>query len=346
MAPEKNATGDPSSTVLRDMITGGWTSQAIYVAARLGIAELLAEGPRKCEELATSIGAHSGSLYRLMRGLTSLGLCTEASDGMFELTSLGSHLRAGVAGSVRSWALLWGGSLWPIWGTLLHSVRTGERLRPLSTGPEGFDNLAQRPEAAKVFDMAMVEITALVAETVVGAYDFSRIGRIVDVGGGYGELLVAILRAYPTLQGVLFELPHVVEGARKHIEAAGVAERCEAVPGNFFESVPIGAGAYLLKSIIHDWNDDRSLVVLRNCHHAITSEGKLLIIERILPERIQPCLEHRMIAASDLNMLVATTGRERTGAEYRSLLGAAGFKVTRTVPIGGYFSVIEAERAV
>ncbi len=327
---------------LLDLINSSWMSQAIYVAARLGIAELLADGPKTSDELAGSVGAHAGALHRLLRGLTALGLCAERLDGAFVLTPLGSYLRAGVAGSVRSWALHWGGTLWPVWGTLLHSVRTGKSVRAPVTRKEGFDSLAQSPESAKVFNEAMVDISRLVAEGLVRGYDFSGIGCLVDVGGGYGELLVAILRANPMMRGVLFDLPHVVEGAREHIEAAGLAERCEVVPGSFFERVPGGADAYLLKSILHDWNDDRGLAILGNCRQAIASRGKLLVVERVLPERMQPSAEHRWMAASDLNMLVALAGRERTEAEYRALFRSTGFELTRIVPAGVYFSVIEA----
>ena len=339
---EAQGQGDAASPLaLLEMISSSWMSQAIYVAARLGIADLLAEGPKKSDELARSVGAHADSLYRLMRGLTTLGLCAERGDGVFELTPLGSCLRAGVDGSVRSWALHWGGSLWPIWGTLLHSVRTGKGARTLVTRKGGFDSLAQNPEAVRVFNEAMAEISRLMAEGVVRGYDFSGIGRIVDVGSGHGELLVAILRANPVMRGVLFDLPHVLEDARKRIEAAGVAERCETVPGDFFESVPSGADAYLLKSILHDWDDEHSLVILKNCHRAMAGQGKLLVVERVLPERMQPSSEHRWMAASDLNMMVALAGRERKEAEFRALFGSAGFKLTRIVPAEAHYSVIE-----
>jgi hypothetical protein len=342
IAREQPANEGPSPMVLLEMISGGWMSQAIYVAAKLGVADRLAEGPKSGDELATIIGAHPDALSRLMRGLTSLGLCREQDGGVFELTPLGNYLRAGVTGSLRSSALHWGGTLWPIWGTLLHSVQTGQRMRPLLGRTEGFADLADKPEVARVFSEAMADITRLIAQTVVESYDFSGIGQIVDVGGGYGELLVAVLRAHPTMRGILFDLPHVVEDARVRIEAAGLAERCEAVPGDFFASVPRGAAAYLLKSILHNWNDDRGLQILQNCRRAMVGQGKLLLVERVLPERMQPCLEHRGVAASDLNMLVAMAGRERTGADFRALLGRAGFALTRTVQIGAHFSVIEA----
>jgi hypothetical protein len=326
---------------LLEMITGSWMSQAIHVAARLGIADLLAEGPRCSDDLARSVGAHADSLHRLLRGLTALGLCTEGVDGAFALTPLGQYLRTGVPGTVRSWALFWGGSLWPIWGTLLHSVRTGRSARALVTGEDAYASLAQNPEAASAFAGAMTELTALMADGVVRACDCSRLRRLVDVGGGHGELLAAILKPNPAMRGVLFDLPQALEGARAHLEAAGVAERCEVVAGSFFESVPAGGDAYLLKSVLHDWSDDRSLAILGACRRAMTGQARLLVVERLLPERMQPCAEHRWVAASDLNMMVALAGRERTEAEFRSLFAGAGFSLVRVSQAGWRFSVME-----
>jgi hypothetical protein len=344
-ARDPTASGADSPLALLEMINSGWMAQAIHVAARLGIADRLAEGPRSCDELAASVGAHPGALRRLLRGLASLGLCREAADGAFALTPLGEHLRADAPGSLRSLALFFGGSLWPAWGALVHCVKTGKRARSLGSREGAFEHLAQRPEAARVFDAAMVEVARLIADSLVRGYDFSGIGRIVELGGGHGALLVAILRAHPAMRGVLFDLPHVVDGARAHLEAAGVADRCEVVPGSFFESVPSGADAYLLKSVIHDWDDERSLAILENCRRAMPEKGgRLLLVERIVPERMEACAEHRVVAASDLNMLVATEGRERTEAEYRALLGSAGLELTRSVPIGAGYSVIEAAR--
>jgi hypothetical protein len=328
---------------LLEMISSSWMSQAIYVAARLGIADVLAQGPRTSEEMASAIGAHADSVFRLLRALTTLGLCAEQDNGVFELTPLGSYLRTGIEPSVRSFALHWGGSMWPMWGTLLHSVKTGKSPRALITRKESFESLAQSPDALRAFNDAMTEISTLMAEGLVRGYDFSGIGRIVDVGGGHGELLGAILGANPGMRGVLFDLPHVLEGVRKHLEAVGVAERCETVPGSFFESVPSGADAYLLKSVLHDWNDNRAAVILTNCRRAMAGRGKLLVVERILPERMQQSAEHRWMAASDLGMMVAVSGRERTEADFRALFCSTGFTATRIARAAVYFSVIEGE---
>jgi hypothetical protein len=326
-----------------DMISGSWMSQAIYVAAKLGIAEILSQGPKTSEQVASSVEAHADSLHRLLRALAALDLCSELDDGVFALTPLGSHLRAGVAGSVRSYALHWGGWVWPVRAGLFHSVKTGKTARSLVTRKDAFESLAQNSEAGRVFNEAMIEISCLVAAGVVRSYDFSGIGRLVDVGGGHGELLGAILRARPTMRGVLFDQPHVLEGARKHLEGAGVADRCEVVPGSFFDSVPGGADGYLLKSILHDWNDDRARAILLNCRRAMVGQGKLVVVERVLPKRMQPIIEHRFMAASDLGMMVTLAGRERTETDFRTLFDSAGFVVTRIASAALYFSVIEGQ---
>lgn len=339
---EAQRTERASWTDLLQMINASWMSQAIYVAARLGIPDLLAQGPMKSADLAKTTETHPRALYRLMRALATLGLCNELEDGRFELSPLGSHLRTDVQGSLRHWAINWGGYLWQTWGNLLHSVRTGETGRKLATGHSGFERFSQDPEAAAVFNKAMVEFTRQMTAGVVSAYDFSAITKIVDVGGGYGELLAAILQANPKMRGMLFDLPHAIEGAKKHLAEAGVAERCEIVAGSFFESVPGGADAYILKSIIHDWDDDRSIAILKNCRKATDRRGKVLLVERLMPARVQPSAADRAIAMSDLNMMVAPGGAERSEAEYRALFNAAGLNLARIVPTPAFFNVLEA----
>jgi len=336
--PEGTAAG---AVAVIEMITSSWIPQAVYAAARLGIADALAEGPRTSEALARLLGAHPDSLHRLLRALASLALCVERDDRRFELTPLGSHLRTGVAGSVRSLALHWGGSMWPVWASLFHNVKTGKSPRAMITRNEPFETLAQNAEAARIFNDAMTEASQIAAKGVVRAYDFSGIGRLVDVGGGHGELLAAILKAHATMRGVLFDQPHVLKGAPGHLEAAGVKARCEVVPGTFFEELPGGADAYLLKSILHDWNDERAQTILANCRRAMGARGRLLIVERLLPERMQASAEHRFMAATDLGMMVAVGGRERTEAEFRHLLRPHGLAVTQVVSAAAHYSVIE-----
>jgi orsellinic acid C2-O-methyltransferase len=331
---------------LLDFINGNWTTQAIYVAARLGIPDVLAEKARSTEELAFATGAHVHSLQRLMRALVTIGICREiAEDSSYELTAMGSLLRADTEDSLRSWALYWGGAMWPIWGNLLHSVNSGESARKLVTGEEGFDRLESDPEAAANFNRAMVELTRLDAASIVRACELSGMSSVVDVGGGYGELLAAILLANPTLRGVLFDRPHAMVYGQQKMATAMLEKRCEFVVGDFFESIPSGVDAYVLKSVIHDWNDERSKVILRNCHRAMHPDARLLLIERIVPNRLEASAAHRAIARSDLNMLVGLGSQERTESEFRALLHATDFHVVSVASAGPTFSIIEAKRS-
>ena len=329
---------------LLEIVNGSWMTQATYVAAFLGIPDLLAAGPKSSDELARATHAHAPSLYRLMRSLVTIDLCRELDDGSYELTSTGALLRSDVADSLRSWTIHWGGSQWSLWGNMLHSVMTGEIARTSGTGSDPFGHLEADPPSAATFNQAMVELTRLDAAAIVRACDFSRIKRVVDVAGGYGELLAAILTANPDLRGVLFDRPHAVEHARRRMTDVAVAERCEFVVGDFFESIPRGADAYVLKSVIHDWNDDRSQTILRNCLAAMHADARLLLVERIVPLHFQPCAAHRAIARADLNMLVGLGGRERTEDEYRRLLELSGLLLRSVVPAGPTFSILEAVR--
>jgi hypothetical protein len=330
----------PPPMAMLQMITGFWTSQAILAAAKLGIADLLKDGPKPCEELAQATGVRSHALYRLLRALASVGVFREEEDGRFSLTPLAGYLQTGVPGSLRAFAL-WQEYQYRPWGEVLHSLQTEETAFKVVFGKEAFPYLTEHPAAAAVFDEAMTNITMQVAAAVVAAYDFSRFGTIVDVGGGYGTFLTAILQANPGLKGVLFDLPHVAEGARQRIAAAGLAERCELGAGDFFASVPSGGDAYVLKWIIHDWDEERAVTILRNCHRAMAEPGKLLLVEAVLPRGNAPFFHKFM----DLTMLVMTGGRERTEAEYGSLLKAAGFRLARVVPTASEMSVIEGVRA-
>lgn len=342
--PDRHGGADTAAlaTCLLDMVNSSWMTQAIRVAAELRIPDLLAGGPKRSEELAAAAGAHAPSLDRLLRALTTIEICREGDDGTFELSPMGELLRSEVDGSLRSWTIFWGNHLWPVWGRLPDAVRTGQSGRTTETGGVDFDRLERNPEEAAVFNAAMVELTRLSARSVVEAYDFSGLTRIVDVGGGYGELLAVILVAHRRAQGVLFDLSHAIEAAAPHLQRAGIADRCELVAGNFFDSVPSGADTYVLKSVIHDWNDERSRVILDNCRRAMGSGARLLLVERIVPERLEPSPTHQAIVRSDLTMLVALGAKERTEAEFDALLNSAGFQITRVVPAAAGFSVIEA----
>ena len=343
---QQDGTSSPQSALLARRLLGiigsSWMSQATYVAAELRIADLLADGAKTAEDLAAATSTHAPSLRRLLRALTTIDICRERDNGSFEITPMGSLLGVGGPASLRSWTILWGAQLWPVWANLLYSVKTGESARKLLTGTEGFEHLEGNREAAAIFNQAMVELTRLVSEDVVRAYDFSGMKQIVDVGGGYGELLSRILNANPGATGVLFDLPHAIEDGRRHFEAAGLTSRCEFVAGSFFESAPRGADAYVLKSVIHDWNDERSTVILETCRRAMVPNSRLLLVERVIPERLGVSPAHQAIAQSDLNMMVALAAQERTESQFRGLLGSSGFRVTRILPAGETFSVIEA----
>jgi len=331
----------PPPAALYQMATGHYVSNAIYVAATLEIADLLATGPRGDDELAQATGTHAPSLKRVLRLLASVGVFAERDDGRFELTPIGACLQRG-PGSFRAVALLFTGpGVRSAWCDLLHSVRTGEPAMAHVHGTDTFAYFEHHPEEAAIFDEAMGAFTAMVAVAAAAAYDFSQFGTIVDVGGGEGALLAGILTANPGVRGVVFDLPRLAPGARKQIAAAGMSERCEFVGGDFFEAVPAGGDAYLLKHVIHDWDDRRAQGILRNCRRVVRPQGKLLIIEGVYPPRIDETVASRGAAANDVNMLVCTGGRQRSETEFRDLFEAAGFRLTRIVPTLAMSSVIE-----
>lgn len=312
-------------------------SQAIHVAASLGIADLLEDGPRSVDDLAEVSGAHAPTLYRLLRALTSVGVFAE-TEGRFGLTPLAEYLRTDAPGSLRAWAMQIGQPyFWTSWGHLLHSVRTGEPAFPKLYGTTAWEFRAAHPEEDAVFNAAMTTLSSIVGETVVRSYDFSEFGILVDVGGGEGVLLAAILGTNPTLHGVLFDQPHVVASAGALLERAGVAERCQVVGGSFFDAVPGAADAYLLKSIIHDWDDAAAIEILRVCRAAMDGTGRLLVVEPI----IRPGNEPDPAKFSDLNMLVMLGGRERTADDFERLYAEAGFRLANVVRTGSSFDIIE-----
>jgi hypothetical protein len=328
----------PPVVALREIITGARSTQLIYVAAMLGIADLLKDGPKSSDELANRVGVHPHNLYRVLRALASLGIFAESSHGRFELTPQAEPLQTGVPGSLHPYAIRVGGEwMWGPWGQLLHSVRTGETAFDHVFDMGFFEYLSRNPQAGEVFNETMTISTEGGSAAVLAAYDFSGIATVVDVGGGHGSFIAAILKANPPLRGVLFELPHVAEGARRVIEAEGVADRCEIVAGDFFEAVPSGGDAYVLKIIIHDWNNEHAEAILQNCRHAMTNNGRLLLVERVIPPGNGPS-EAKLL---DINMMVMTGGVNRTEAEFEALFGATGFKLTKIVPTQSQFSIIE-----
>ncbi|MBW4574138.1 MAG: methyltransferase [Aphanothece sp. CMT-3BRIN-NPC111] len=332
----------PPQLVMVQMVTGSWLSQCIYAAAKLGIADLLKNEPKSCDELANSTGTDSRSLYRLMRALASVGVFVENEQGLFALTPLATYLQSDVPGSIRAMAIMFGEEHYRAWGDILHSIQTGGCAFEHVYGMNVFDYYAQNPEPARIFDEAMTSFSAIEKTAVAADYDFSRIHKLVDVAGGHGSLIASILKSNPNMKGILFDQASVIAGAKPLLEAEGVSERCELVSGDFFESVPAGGDAYILKHIVHDWDDERAIAILKNCHQAMVENGKLLVVEQVIPPGNEPFVGKFL----DLNMLmVAPGGCERTEAEYQTLFERAGFKLTKIVPTHSDVSVIEAIRA-
>jgi hypothetical protein len=330
--------------VLYQLATGHYLSQALYVVAKLGIADHLADGAQDHETLAKATGTHPPSLRRVLRLLASARVLAEREDGRFELTTVGAFLKSG-PGSFRAMAQLFASPLeWQSWGDLLTTVRTGEPALHRVLGMDSFEYFADHPEEGAIFDEAMGSFTAMAALAVAAAYDFSSMRRVTDVGGGEGALLTGILRANPQLRGTVFDLPRLAEGARRYIAAAGLTDRCDFVAGDFFEAVPGGADAYLMKHVIHDWDDARAVRILRTVRTAMGPETKLLIVEGVYPPRIDGSPESHGAAKNDVNMMLVTGGRQRSETEFRELYESAGLHLTRIVPTG-MASVVEGVRA-
>jgi len=321
-------------------ITGFWTSRALYVAAKLGIADLLQSGPKTVQELAEATNTHAPSLYRIMRALTSAGLFKRENDDRFALTPLSETLVTGVPGSVR-WFIIseLGQEHYPAWGNLLHSVKTGEIAFDNFFGMDVWKYFAQNPEDAAVFNDSMSGMTAAANEAITSVYDFSQFGKVIDIGGGHGGLITSILQKNPQTKGVLFDAPVVIEGARQKLESAGVADRCETVPGDFFQAVPAGGDAYVMKWIIHDWEDEKAIKILKNCREHMQPNKRLIVVDCVVPENDEPDFSKTF----DLNMMVMTGGKERTAAEFRELLAAAGFKLLRVIPTDVPTCIVEAQ---
>jgi hypothetical protein len=327
----------PNATLLR-MIRGFQVSQMIYVAAKLGIADLLIDGAKSIDEIASATRTHAPSLHRLLRALASQGIFAEDEQGRFGLTPMAEPLRSDAPDSLRAVTLYTcDPSFQDVWGELLHSVQTGETGFQHLYGMGAWAFRQQHPELNAYFNAYMTSLTTIDCAGIAEDYDFSGIDTIVDVGGGQGALIAAILKTNPTMQGIVFDQPHVVAGAEHLLAAAGVLDRTEIVGGDFFGEIPTGKDCYILKSIIHDWDDDDSIAILKNCRQAIHPDGKVLLFESVIPTGNQPHPGKQ----SDINMLVAPGGQERTEDEYRLLLEKAGFRLTRIVPLQSGKSLVE-----
>jgi hypothetical protein len=329
----------PPQMILMQMITGYWVSQSIYAAAKLGIADHLVNGEKSCTELAIATDTNEQSLYRLLRALASVGIFTETSPGKFAVTPMAVFLQSGISSSLRDIAIMLGDrEHYNSWGNILHAVKMGDSGFENLFGMNVFDYYAQNPEPADIFDRAMTSFSSVENAGVSADYDFSSIRTLVDVAGGHGSLLASILQANPDMKGILFDVPEVIERAKAHISNSGVSDRCQLSSGSFFESVPAGADAYILKHIIHDWDDERAIAILKQCHRAMAANGKVLVVEQVIPPGNDPFIGKLL----DVNMLVMCPGgKERTSEEFRTLFAAAGFNMTRIVPTQGIVSVVE-----
>lgn len=332
-------TAQPVSSELLEMILGKWVAQAICAAAELSIADLLKDGPLSTAEIAARKGASEDGVYRLLRALAQVGLFVESDDRHFALTPLGTGLRSDVPGSLRGFARFVGHDLNSRpWGRLVDSVKTGQPAFDLVFGMPVFEYVRKQPESAAIFNEAMASLSRMETQAVVSTYDFAGIRTLVDVGGGQGGLLAAILIANPGMRGILFEMPHALEGARKLLQREEVIDRCEVVGGDFFTGVPERGDAYVMKRILHDWEDVRAIRILQNCRQAMRLGGRILVVEVVIGSANQSNLASFL----DLEMLVLTQGgRERTRGEFQKLYDAAGFSLSKVVATGVPVSIVE-----
>jgi hypothetical protein len=340
----RNESGDPRIEALRHLLGSFRISQALYVAAKLGVPDLLATGAKSADDLARATGTHSPSLRRVLRLLAAIGILSEREVGVFALTPLGEEFRAGARGNLRTIAISEGEMNYGAFGAMLHTVKTGESGYEHVHGRPVFQHLMANPERAQQFQDTMTAGATLIAESVVDAYDFSQFETLVDVGGGHGVLLATVLRANSSARGILFDRSYVVAGARELLERAGVLDRCEIRNGEFFKSVPSGGDAYLMSRVIHDWGDERATTILQNCRAAMQKRGKVLVIDRLVEVGGEPNDPQTLMTLfSDLTMLALGGGmeaKERTLEEFRALFGASGFELTRAIPTrSGYFII-------
>jgi hypothetical protein len=338
MNPQEQAM--PPGAAILNFITGMWTAQALAAAAGLGVADHLADGPKTADQLAPAVNADAPSLYRLMRALSSVGIFAMSSEGRFSLTPLGDVLRSNVPGSMRSMLIAqMAPGHWLPWGKLETCVRTGKPVSEAALGMSAWEHYKRNPEEGNHFAAAMTAMSSTAMQAVLVAYSFAGATKVVDVGGSHGSVLAAVLQCEPSARGVLFDLPHVVEGAVPLLESTGVAGRVERVAGSFFESVPKGGDVYLLKHILHDWPDDDCVKILRNIATAMAPGGRVAVIEFLIADSVP------MATLMDLNMMVLVGGKERTSEEFGALFAKAGLRLASVTPTASPFAVLEARRA-
>lgn len=343
-APPATASAPANSPdrTLVEMLMAGRIQQAIYAAAALGVADVLADGPMEVEEIARRTGSHADALGRLLRALAGYGIFAEDDRARFALTPMASLLRTGTQMSLKPVAMWCGTVAYRVFGEIEHTVRTGTPAFDQVFGMEFFDYLDAHRDVGALFDAFMARQTAAIASVLPTAYPFDRIETLVDVGGGRGQVLAAVLKAFPAMRGLLFDRPRLVEGAREYLGQAGVLDRCTTIAGDIAVEVPAGGDAYLLKSILHGVNDETAIRWLRNCRRAMADGKRLLLLEMILPTGNSPHPSKLM----DLLMLVGSHGgRERSAADFDSLLTRAGFTLGRIVPTPSPYSIVEASAA-
>jgi len=331
---------DPLDQMLR-LLNGHCLEQALYVAAVMGIADLLREGAKSSKQLARATGADRSSLYRLLRMLASIEVLSEDQSDQFALTALGATLRSDVPNSVRDRAILYGApEMWKVWGNLLHTVKTGESACEGVYAVPFYEFLSQHPTVEVPFNRYMTKSSEQHVAEILKCYDFSQLRTLVDVGGGHGSTLAAILQAYPALHGILFDLPQVVAGATL-LDTAGVGERCKVIGGDMQQSVPPGGDGYLIKWVLMDRSDEQAIKVLKNCMEAMANDAKILVVEMVMPPRGAASFANIM----DLQMmLLFGKGCIRTEGEFRALFKAAGLMVTKCLPTPSPNSIIEGMR--
>lgn len=323
------------------VIAHHWLSCCVFVAAKLNIADLLVNGPKSVAALAEATGCHAPSLYRLMRALASEGIFEETLPGTFAMTADATGLLSDAPGTMKYFVLAELGDFYQPWGALLHSIRTGETAFDHYYKMDVWQYYSTHPEEARTFMQAMTRLTEYTDKAIVAAYDFSVFRSMVDVGGGNGSLLMSIARSAPDLKGIVFDAPYVVEKTREAIEAAGMSGQCTASGGDFFEEVPAGSDAYIMKYILHDWHDEDAIRLLRTCHKAMKKGSKLLAVDAVIPPGNKPHPGKFM----DINMIVATGGRERTAAEFSQLFQSAGLRFNRVIDLAlPDISIVEGEK--
>ena len=329
--------------IMRNLAIGYWMSRLVYVAAKLRLADLLKGGPRAVEDLASAADVQPSALYRLLRALAGVGIFAETKGRRFKLTPLAATLQTGVPNSMHAWALMinenWA---WDSWKELLHGVKTGDMPFLKAHGMPIFQYLGTHPEDLEVFGESMSSISRTENPAIAAAYKYPKVRTLVDVGGGHGSLLAAVLKANPRLKGVLFDQSAVIARAEndQHVTAKGIAQRCRLESGNFFEAVPKGGDAYMMKYILHDWNDEECVKILSNCRAAMNENGKVLVVDNVISPGNEPSWGKLL----DIQMLIIG-GRERTKEEFAALFSAAGLKLTRVIPTKCPLSIVEGVKA-